>query len=141
MVIAHGRDLNPLARIEAGTRCTWFLPAASPQAARKRWIAGTLKPAGAVVVDDGAVAALAHGKSLLPAGVVDVEGDFDKGAAVLVQTRDGRTLGRGLAAYSAGEARRIIGHKTSEIEACLGYRGRDELIHRDDLALDREYNQ
>ena len=141
MVIAHGGDLHPLTRIDGGARCTWFLPAATPQAARKQWIAGTLEPAGTLVVDDGAVAALAQGKSLLPAGVVEVEGDFGKGAAVLVRTRDGRTLGRGLAAYSASEARRIIGHKTSEIEGCLGYRGRDELIHRDDLALDRENNQ
>ncbi len=141
MVIAYGHDLHPLRRIEAGARCTWFLPAASPRAARKQWIGGTLKPAGALVVDEGAVAALARGKSLLPAGVVAVEGEFGKGAAVLVRTREGRTLGRGLAGYSAAEARQIIGHKTSEIEACLGYRGRDELIHRDDLALDRESSQ
>jgi glutamate 5-kinase len=138
MVIAQGLDPYPLRRIEAGARCTWFLPAASPRAARKQWIAGSLNPAGALVVDDGAVAALSRGKSLLPAGVVAVEGDFGKGAAVVVRTRDGRVLGRGLAAYSAAEARRIIGHKTSEIEARLGYRGRDELINRDDLALDRE---
>jgi glutamate 5-kinase len=138
MVIAYGHDPRPLRRIEAGARCTWFLPAASPRAARKQWIAGTLKPAGAFVLDDGAVAALSRGKSLLPAGVLAVEGDFGKGAAVLIRTRGGRTLGRGLAAYSATDARRIIGHKTSEIEACLGYRGRDELIHRDDLVLDRE---
>jgi glutamate 5-kinase len=141
MVIAYGHDPHPLRRIEAGARCTWFLPAASPRAARKQWIAGTLKPAGAFVLDDGAVAALSRGKSLLPAGVLAVEGDFGKGAAVLIRTRGGRTLGRGLAAYSATDARRIIGHKTSEIEACLGYRGRDELIHRDDLVLDRENNQ
>jgi len=138
MAIATGTGLHPLARIEAGAPCTWFLPAANPQAARKRWIAGTLKPAGTLVVDDGAVRALARGKSLLPAGVVGVEGDFGKGAPVSVRTRDGRILGCGLAAYSAADARRIIGHKTSEIEACLGYRGRDEMIHRDDLALDRE---
>jgi glutamate 5-kinase len=138
MVIAYGHELHPLRRIEAGARCTWFLPAASPRAARKQWIAGTLKPAGAFVLDDGAVAALSRGKSLLPAGVLAVEGDFGKGAAVFIRTRAGRTLGRGLAAYSATDARRIIGHKTSEIEACLGYRGRDELIHRDDLVLDRE---
>ena len=100
-----------------------------------------MKPAGALVVDEGAVAALARGKSLLPAGVVAVEGEFGKGAAVLVRTREGHTLGRGLVGYSAAEARQIIGHKTSEIEACLGYRGRDELIHRDDLALDRESSQ
>jgi len=138
MVIARGSGLHPLARIDAGERCTWFLPPATPQAARKRWIAGTLAPQGVLTIDAGAEWALSHGKSLLPAGVVAVEGDFGKGAAVVVRTRDGRTLGRGLAAYSAADARRIIGHKTREIEACLGYRGRDELIHRDDLALDRE---
>jgi glutamate 5-kinase len=141
MVIARGGELHPLARIEAGAPCTWFLPAASPQTARKRWIASTLKPAGAFVVDDGAVQALSAGKSLLPAGVVAVEGEFGRGAAVVVRASDGRSLGRGLSAYSAADARRIIGHKTSEIEGCLGYRGRDEMIHRDDLAFDRENNQ
>ncbi|MBK8174366.1 MAG: glutamate 5-kinase [Rhodospirillales bacterium] len=141
MVIAHGHALNPLARIEDGARCTWFPSAASPQAARKRWIAGTLKPAGVLVVDTGAEAALAHGKSLLPAGVVAIEGTFGKGAAVIVRTADGRELGRGLCAYSSADARLIIGHKTREIQACLGYRGRDELIHRGDLALHRENSQ
>lgn len=138
MAIASGTALHPLARLDGGEPCTWFLPAASPQAARKRWIAGTLRPAGTLIVDEGAVMALARGKSLLPAGVVAVEGDFSKGAPVSVRTRDGRILGCGLMGYSAADARRIIGHKTSEIEACLGYRGRDEVIHRDDLALDRE---
>jgi glutamate 5-kinase len=136
MVIARGHDPHPLRAIEDGARCTWFLPAATPQAARKRWIAGSLKPAGALVVDAGATAALARGKSLLPAGVTLVEGDFGKGAAVVIRTEAGEILGHGLAGYSAAEARRIIGHKTREIEACLGYRGREELIHRDDLALD-----
>jgi glutamate 5-kinase len=138
MAIAHGEALHPLRRLDAGERCTWFLPGDSPQAARKQWIAGTLKPAGTLVVDDGAVAALNRGKSLLPAGVVGVEGEFGRGSAVLVRTRDGRILGRGLVAYSSADARRIAGHKTSEIEACLGYRGRDELIHRDDLVLSPE---
>lgn len=138
MAIAHGEALHPLRRLDAGERCTWFLPGEGPQAARKQWIAGTLKPAGTLIVDNGAEKALAHGKSLLPAGVLGVEGDFSRGAAVLVRTRDGRTLGRGLVAYSSSDARRIAGHKTSEIEPCLGYRGRDELIHRDDLALNPE---
>ncbi|MFO1146712.1 MAG: PUA domain-containing protein, partial [Rhodospirillales bacterium] len=124
-----------------GERCTWFLPSAGPQTARKRWIGGSLRAAGALVVDDGAAAALGRGGSLLPAGVTAVEGDFSRGAAVVVRARDGHILGRGLAAYSSAEARRIAGHKTSEIEACLGYRGRDEMIHRDDLALEREKPQ
>jgi glutamate 5-kinase len=138
MVIASGHAPHALGRILDGARSTWFLPAQSPQAARKQWIAGSLRPAGTLVVDRGAVAALAGGKSLLPAGVIAVEGEFSKGAAVTITTEAGDVLGRGLIAYSAAEARQIIGHKTSEIEACLGYRGRDEIIHRDDLALDRK---
>ncbi|MFO1152791.1 MAG: glutamate 5-kinase [Rhodospirillales bacterium] len=136
MVIAAGEGLHPLARIADGGRCTWFLPPQSPRAARKRWIGGTLKPAGTLVVDDGAVMALAHGKSLLPAGVTAVEGEFDKGAAVVIRTAGGDILGHGLVGYGAADARRIIGHKTREIEDRLGYRGREELVHRDDLALE-----
>ena len=135
MVIADGRAMRPLARIESGARCTWFLPGASPTSARKRWIAGTLRPAGTVVVDAGALAALTRGKSLLPAGVVAVEGGFDRGDAVVIAGPDGREVARGLSAYSAVDARRVMGHKTGEIEALLGYRGRDEMIHRDDLVL------
>ena len=136
MVIADGKDPHPLKRIEDGARTTWFLPSATPKAARKQWIAGGLRPAGAVVLDPGAEKALRSGKSLLPAGVVGVEGAFQRGDPVIVKTADGRVLGRGLSAYSADDARRIMGYKTSEIEALLGYRGRDEMIHRDDLALD-----
>jgi glutamate 5-kinase len=135
MVIADGRGLSPLAAVEAGARCTWFLPQATPQTARKRWIAGTLKPAGAVTVDAGAERALAAGKSLLPAGVIAVDGDFGKGDAVIVRSAAGRELARGLVAYSAADARRIMGRRTADIEARLGYRGRDEIIHRDDLVL------
>ncbi|MEQ9559827.1 MAG: glutamate 5-kinase [Rhodospirillales bacterium] len=136
MVIANGLDDHPLARMEAGGRVTWFLPDASPLTARKQWISGSLKPGGAVVVDDGAGRALAQGKSLLPAGVVKVEGRFERGDAVTVKTQAGDPLGRGLIAYSAADARRIAGAKSKEIEAILGYRGRDEMIHRDDLVLD-----
>jgi glutamate 5-kinase len=138
MVIGLGRPLHALRAIEEGARCTWFLPAATPQTARKQWIFGTLKPAGTLFVDEGAVLALARGRSLLPAGVLRVDGEFGKGAAVEVRTVDGKLLGKGLALYGAADARRIIGHKSDEIEARLGYRGPDELIHRDDLALERE---
>jgi len=136
MVITDGTDENPLRRIDAGGPCTWFLPDANPKTARKRWIAGALKPAGEMTVDDGALKALKSGKSLLPAGITDVAGSFERGDAVVIRTRDGREIGRGLSAYSSDDARRIMGNKTSEIEALLGYRGRDEMIHRDDLALD-----
>tara|TARA_R110002124_G_scaffold9429_1_gene48137 strand:+ start:7243 stop:8370 length:1128 start_codon:yes stop_codon:yes gene_type:complete len=136
MVIANGMEDHPLARMEAGGRVTWFLPDANPLTARKQWISGSLKPGGAVVVDDGAGRALARGKSLLPAGVVKVEGRFERGDAVTVKNQAGDPLGRGLIAYSAADARRIAGAKSKEIEAILGYRGRDEMIHRDDLVLD-----
>jgi len=136
MVISDGKALHPLNTIEQGARVTWFLPKANPKTARKRWIAGALRPVGALVLDPGAEKALRSGKSLLPAGVVAVEGNFQRGDAVTVKAADGRALGRGLVAYSADDARRIVGYKTSEIEALLGYRGRDEMIHRDDLVLD-----
>jgi len=135
MAIADGRRLNPLAAIEAGAPCTWFLPSAGPRTARKQWIAGALKPVGALAVDDGALQALVAGKSLLPAGVTRVDGEFERGDAVRVLGPDGREAARGLSAYSAADARRIKGHKSREIEALLGYRGRDEMIHRDDLVL------
>jgi len=136
MVITNGKDMHPLKRLEDGAVTTWFLPSATPQTARKRWISGALSPAGSVTLDDGAVRALGAGKSLLPAGIVAVDGDFQRGDAVILKAPDGRELGRGLVAYSAADAKRIIGYKTSEIESLLGYRGRDEMIHRDDLVLD-----
>jgi glutamate 5-kinase len=135
MVIARGEGLNPLAAIEAGARATWFVPTAEPRTARKRWIAGALNPIGVMVVDEGAAAALRRGTSLLPAGVVAVDGAFERGDAVIVRERDGRELARGLSAYSSADARAIAGHKSGEIEAILGYRGRDEMIHRDDLVV------
>ena len=135
MVIADGRHAHPLAALAEGARCTWFLAGVEPLTARKRWIAGSLKPTGRLVVDAGALRALKSGRSLLPAGVTAVEGQFERGDAVLVLGSDGAEVARGLCAYSAGEARLIRGHKSSEIEARLGYRGREELIHRDDLVL------
>lgn len=135
MVIADGTRPNPLARIDAGGPCTWFVPDATPKTARKSWIAGALKPSGEIVVDDGAIRALRSGKSLLPAGVTEVRGAFERGDAVVVLAADGRELARCISAYSAADARLIMGNKTSEIETILGYRGRDEMVHRDDLAL------
>jgi len=135
MVIVDGRGLHALAKVDDAPRCTWFLPGVSPRTQRKRWIAGVLNPVGVLVVDDGAARALDGGKSLLPAGVVAVQGDFERGDAVVVRNMGGREVARGLAAYGAADARLIVGHKSGEIEALLGYRGRDELIHRDDLVL------
>ncbi len=135
MAIARGNGLHPLEALERGARCTWFLPVAEPRTARKRWIAGTLNPMGVLTVDDGAAAALRRGTSLLPAGVVAVEGSFERGDAVVVRDGEGREVARGLSAYSSADARAIAGHKSGEIEAILGYRGRHEMIHRDDLVV------
>jgi glutamate 5-kinase len=138
MAIASGRVRRPLSALAGGMRATWFLPAETPGAARKQWIAGTLQPKGFVRVDQGAERALAAGRSLLPAGVVSIEGSFERGDAVYVLAADGAELGRGLVGYSADEARAIAGHRTGDIERILGYRGRDEMIHRDDLVLIRK---
>ena len=135
VVITRGEAISPLAKIRGGARHTIFRASISPATARKRWIGGVLKPMGALVIDDGAVKALSDGKSLLPAGIRQIDGRFERGDAVLVKARDGREIARGLAAYNASDAERIAGKRTVEIEAILGYRGRDEMIHRDDLIL------
>jgi glutamate 5-kinase len=138
MLIAQGRPgrgRGPLASIEAGGKASLFLPRAEPRSARKAWIAGAVNPAGTLTVDDGAANALRQGRSLLPAGVVAVEGSFDRGDCVAIRTKAGIEAGRGLSAYASGDIRRIAGHKSGEITAILGYRGRDEIIHRDDLVL------
>jgi glutamate 5-kinase len=135
MCIATGRVGRPISVLLAGGRATWFLPKATPGAARKQWIAGTLKPKGAVRVDAGAERALVAGRSLLPAGVTGVDGQFERGDAVSVVAADGRELARGLVAYTADEARLIAGKQSAGIAEVLGYSGRDEIIHRDDLVL------
>jgi len=135
LCIAKGAHQNPLKRIEEGARCTWFLPSSTPSAARKQWIAGTLRPAGAISVDEGAVRALMQGKSLLPAGVTRAVGRFDRGDTVSIVGPDGVEVARGICAYSDSDAARIIGRKSAEIEMVLGFRGRDEIVHRDDLVL------
>jgi glutamate 5-kinase len=135
MVIASGRKLHPLRAIVAGGACTWFLTPANPVTARKKWISGSLEPRGTIHVDAGAVAALRRGKSLLPAGVVKVEGSFARGDAVLIRGPDGAEIGRGLVAYDGDDAARLVGQNSERIEAILGYRGRSEMVHRDDLVL------
>jgi glutamate 5-kinase len=135
MVIASGRVMNPLRAIDDGKPCTWFLTPANPVTARKKWIAGSLEPRGALAIDAGAVRALKLGRSLLPAGVVRVEGDFERGDAVVVRGPDGDEVGRGLIAYDAGDAAKIIGRSSADILLILGYTGRTEMIHRDDLVL------
>ena len=138
MCIAAGVHRHPLRRIEEGADCTWFVPSATPAAARKQWIAGTLRPAGALTIDAGALRALLEGRSLLPAGVTGARGRFDRGDTVSVLTADGAEIARGMVAYSDVDAARIMGRRSSEIADILGFRGRDEMIHRDDLVLMRQ---
>jgi glutamate 5-kinase len=137
LIIASGRIEHPLRAIAEGARCTWFVAAGNPVAARKKWIAGSLEPKGTLTIDAGAVTALRRGKSLLPAGVVQVEGSFERGDAVIVRGPDGAEIGRGLCAYDAADARKIRGRSSSDIAAILGFSGRAEMIHRDDLVVGR----
>ncbi len=135
MVIASGRVMNPLQSIIDGARCTWFLTPANPVTARKKWIAGSLEPRGALHIDAGAVKALRSGKSLLPAGVTKIEGTFGRGDAVVVRGPDGHEIGRGLIAYDAEDADKIKGRSSADALSILGFTGRTEMIHRDDLVL------
>ena len=135
MVIADGREPSPLKRIAQGARCSWFLSPSSPLTARKKWIAGSLAPKGAAHLDAGAAAALMKGKSLLPAGVTRLEGGFARGDCILIRDPNGAEIGRGLATYDASDAAQIIGRSSKDIESILGFKGPDELIHRDDMAL------
>ena len=135
MCIATGRVARPISVLLKGGKATWFLPSATPGAARKQWIAGTLKPRGTLSVDAGAERALVSGRSLLPAGVTAVDGPFGRGDAVSVVAADGREIARGLSAYPADEAALIAGRRSGDIQQILGYSGGDEIIHRDDLVL------
>lgn len=135
MLIASGKIDHPLRAIADGGPCTWFLTPANPVTARKRWIAGSLEPKGILTIDAGAVAALRAGKSLLPAGVIRVEGQFARGDAVVVRGPDTHEIGRGLVAYDADNAERIKGRSSSDAASILGISGRAEMIHRDDLVV------
>jgi len=137
MVIASGHLDHPLRAIEDGARCTWFLTAGNPVTARKKWIAGSLEPKGTLTIDAGAVAALRRGNSLLPVGVVRIEGGFARGDAVIIRGPDGVEIGRGLCAYDAEDAQKIRGRSSGEIDAILGFPGRAEMVHRDDLVVGR----
>lgn len=141
MIIASGKPDHPIRAIETGARSSWFAPSGTPVTARKTWIAGQLAPAGELHVDPGAETALTGGKSLLPAGIRQVKGDFYRGDTVSVIGTDGREIARGLAGYDADEARLIAGRKTGEIEGLLGYAGRAAMIHRDDLVMTGPANQ
>ncbi|OHX91877.1 glutamate 5-kinase [Brucella abortus] len=135
MIITSGTRFGPLSAIDRGERATLFEAAHAPVNAWKTWISGNLEPAGRLTVDAGAVKALKSGKSLLPAGVKEVDGDFERGDTVAVMNEDGREIARGLIAYDAADARKVAGHKSDEISAILGYDARAAMIHRNDLVV------
>jgi glutamate 5-kinase len=138
MLITSGHVDHPLRAVSEGARCTWFLTPANPVTSRKKWIAGSLEPRGTLTIDAGAVAALRGGRSLLPAGVIRVDGRFNRGDAVIVRGPDGAEIGRGLIAYDAEDAERIKGRSSADILSILGFAGRTEMIHRDDLVVGRD---
>jgi len=136
MLIAYGTEPHPINSLLEGCDCTWFKASANPSSARKHWISGTLRSHGTYVVDDGAAQALLKGKSLLPAGVGQVRGEFGRGDAVTIVTLQGQQIGKGLSEYSSEQAARIIGAQSHEIENILGFKYRDTLIHRDDMVVE-----
>jgi glutamate 5-kinase len=138
LIIASGRVDHPLQAMAKGARYTWFVAAGSPVTARKKWIAGSLEPKGTLTIDAGAVAALRQGKSLLPAGVVRVEGAFARGDGVIIRGPDGTEIGRGLCAYDAEDAQKIKGRSSTAIAEILGFSGRTAMVHRDDLVVTRQ---
>jgi glutamate 5-kinase len=133
-LIANGHQLQPLSAVRNGGNCTWFLPSSTPLAARKQWLAGTLIPAGRLLIDAGAEQALRKGGSLLPVGVQAVEGKFGRGETVNI-VAGGREIGRGLTVYDSDEALQIMGMRSQEIDGKLGYQGREEIIHHDNMVL------
>jgi len=135
MAIVDGKEANIIERLKRGSSCTWFIPKSEPLTARKGWIAGSVTSSGSITIDSGALDALKLGKSLLPAGVKNVGGSFERGDVVSIRLIDGENVGLGLSAYSSEDALLICGQKSRDIEGILGYRGRDEMVHRDDLVI------
>ena len=134
MAIAKGEKMQPVSGLLNGDRCTWFRASGDPSSARKRWISA-MKMAGTVSIDEGAARALRDGKSLLPAGVRAIDGTFGRGDPVEIRDLQGELVAKGLVSYAAKEAHKIMGAKSTEIEARLGYTGRSALVHRDDMAI------
>ncbi|MEO1018637.1 MAG: glutamate 5-kinase [Pseudomonadota bacterium] len=135
VILGDGKSLRPLHALDDGARCTYFGAATTPRGARKHWIAASLGVMGSIRIDDGAKAALKRGSSLLPAGVVAISGQFERGDAILIEDQSGVGIAKGLSAYDAVDAVAIAGRRSQEIESILGFRGRDAMIHRDDLVL------
>jgi len=140
MIISSGTTEHPIKHLIEGGRHTLFAAQSTPKSAREQWITNTFEPTGSLIIDAGAEKALHSGKSLLPAGVSSVDGTFERGDTVLICNQDGVEIARGIIAYDIADARRILGHKSLDIENMLGYRGRDELVHRDDMVMTAQDN-
>lgn len=135
MIITSGTRLNPLKALDEGVPHTFFHAADTPRSARKKWISGQLNTKGEITIDEGAITALKTGKSLLPAGVIALNGDFSRGDMVSITDKDGHKLGQGMIAFDSGVSGKIIGKRSTDIVKILGYAGRSEMIHRDDMIL------
>jgi glutamate 5-kinase len=133
MAIANGNYNNPIKKMLESKKCTWFLPRISKLDARKQWIIGSIAPKGEVTIDPGAVRAINDGKSLLPAGVKKIKGNFEKGDHILVKDQNDTECARGLTSFSSIEIEKIKGFHSSKIKNILGYSTREEIIHKDDL--------
>ena len=133
MAIANGNAIRPINELLKNNRCTWFIPKVSSLHAREKWIVSSIGNDGKIFIDDGAAKALKNGKSLLPAGITKIEGNFVKGDNVLVVDNDGKDCARGLTSFSSDEIKKIKGLKTDQIEKVLGYASKSEIIHRDDM--------
>ena len=132
MVIAGGKKLNPLEKINI-RNSSWFLAKKSPESAKKQWLINSLSISGEVKIDSGAEKAIFQNKSLLPAGVVEIKGKFNRGDVTSVINTKNKKIGIGVIAYDSYDAKKIIGKNSREIKYILGYEGRDEIIHKDDL--------
>ena len=132
MVIAGGNKINPLEKINI-KNSSWFLAKKSPESAKKQWLINSLSTSGEIIIDSGAEKAIFQNKSLLPAGVIEIKGEFNRGDVTSVTNEKNKKIGIGVIAYSSYDAKKIIGKNSKEIKFILGYEGRDEIIHKDDL--------
>ena len=133
MVIANGTKNRPIKEIIKNNNCTWFIPKLSKLDARKKWIIGSVQPKGSLVIDTGAINALKNGKSLLPAGIKSIEGNFNKGDHLRIIGLNKKEYARGLSSFSSIEINKIIGVQSNQISKLLGYEAKSEVIHKDDM--------
>jgi len=132
VVITNSKKSHPLRNITKNNS-TWFHADTSPKSSRKQWLLNHLHPSGTIIIDQGALLALQNNKSLLPAGVIEIKGRFNRGDVISIHNNENVKVGIGVIAYDANDAKKIIGKKSKKIKTILGYDGRDELIHKDDL--------